>query len=57
MAVNIPQLGLLSLPGFWRATGHVKREHCSTLILCTVLPDIRAALHCFKVPELLMEVE
>jgi hypothetical protein len=22
-----------------------------------VLPDIRAALHCFKVPELLMEVE
>jgi hypothetical protein len=32
-------------------------EDSATLILCPVLPSVRAAPLCFKVPQLLMEVE
>jgi hypothetical protein len=57
MEVKFPRLGLLTLPGCWRAIGHLKRGGQWDINLMSSAATVRAALLCFKVPKLLMEVE
>jgi hypothetical protein len=56
MEVKFPRLGLLILPGCWRDIGHLKRGGQCDINFLSSAAQFPAALFCFKVPELLVEV-